>query len=130
MKLGEWIKEYRTRHGMSMQDMANVCGLSKAYISMLERGINPTTQKPVSPTLQAFEKIAVATGQDVDSLLKILDDEQPITLNPSTVKFSNEEKNLIYTYRELNDADKNIILRLLEGLNFSRTSAEIKTAAI
>ena len=40
-KLGEWIKRYRLKHGMSMQDMANVCGFSKAYISMLEKGINP-----------------------------------------------------------------------------------------
>lgn len=125
MKLGEWIKEYRTRHGMSMKDMANVCGLSKAYISMLERGINPTTKKPVSPTIQAFEKIAGATGQDVDSLLKILDDEQSITLNHSTIKFSNDEKKLIYTYRELNDTYKNIILRLIEGLSVSRTSMKM-----
>ena len=80
MKLGEWLKKYRTEHQMSMQEMADACGFSKAYVSLLEKGINPTTKKPFSPTIQTFEKIARATGQDVDSLLKILDSEQPVTL--------------------------------------------------
>ena len=66
---------------------------------MLEKGINPSTNKTVSPTMQAFQKIARATGQDVDSLLKILDDEQPITIKPSAKKFSDEETKLIDGYR-------------------------------
>lgn len=56
MRLGDWIKKYRIEHDMSMKDMANICGFSKAYISMLEKGINPSTNKPVSPTIQAFKK--------------------------------------------------------------------------
>lgn len=72
MKLGEWIAIYRARNNLTMQNMADACGFSKAYI-MLEKEINPTTGKPVSSTIQTFEKIARATGQDLDSLLKILD---------------------------------------------------------
>lgn len=116
MRLGEWIKDYRTRHSMSLQDMANVCGLSKAYIAMLEKGTNPTTNKPVSPTMQAFEKIAVATGQDVDSLLKILDGERPITLNSSGEKFSDDERNLVYSYRDLNRDGRNLLFEILNSL--------------
>lgn len=119
MKLGEWISEYRKRHKLSLQDMANICGFSKAYIAMLEKGINPKTNKPVSPTLQALEKIAVATGQDVDSLLKILDGEQPITISPLK-KISDDETKLIHGYRELNDADKNFILGMIGRLSFGR----------
>ena len=26
MKLGEYLKKYRSEHGMSMQEMADVCG--------------------------------------------------------------------------------------------------------
>ena len=80
MTLGDWIKKYRAEHHLSMQDMANACGFSKAYIGQLEKGVNPSTGKPISPTLQTFEKIAKAVGLDVDTLIKSLDDNQPVTI--------------------------------------------------
>ena len=130
MRLGEWIKNYRLEHDMSMQDMANICGFSKAYISMLEKGINPSTNKPVSPTMQAFKKIAKATGQDVDSLLTILDDEQPITIKPSAKNFSDEETKLIDGYRALDTTNKNLILSLIGQLNVARASIPTTTLAM
>ena len=81
MKIGEWLKTYREQHGLSMQALADLCGFSKAYINVLEKGVNPKTGKSISPTMQTFEKIARATKTDVDTLLKILDGDQPITLN-------------------------------------------------
>ena len=114
MKLGEWLKRYRIAHKMSMQEMADICGFSKAYVSLLEKGINPTTNKPFSPTIQTFEKIARATGQDVDSLLKILDDEQLITIKPSSSSFSEEEKKLVDGYRNLNFDNRRMIDSLME----------------
>ena len=81
MKVGEWLKLYREQHNLSMQALADLCGFSKAYINVLEKGINPKTGKPISPTMQTFEKIARGTKTDVDTLLKILDGDQPITVN-------------------------------------------------
>ena len=81
MKIGEWLKTYRDQHGLSMQALADLCGFSKAYINVLEKGVNPKTGKSMSPTMQTFQKIARATKTDVDTLLKILDGDQPITLN-------------------------------------------------
>lgn len=130
MKLGEWIKSYRFQHNLSMQDMADICGFSKAYISMLEKGINPSTNKPVSPTIQAFEKIAKATGQDVDSLLRILDDEQPITIRPPVKKFSDEETKLIDAYRKLDAEDKNFVMGMIGRLNFARASTPTTALAM
>lgn len=83
MKLGEWLKAYREEHGLSMRAMADLCGFSKAYINILEKGINPKTGKPISPTMQAFKKIAEATQIDIDSLFRILGNNQPITI-PTT----------------------------------------------
>ena len=40
--------------------------------------------------------------------------------------FNDDEKKLVESYRELNDADKNFILGMISRLNFNRTSAEIK----
>ena len=83
MQLGEWINTYRTEHGLSMQAFADLCGFSKAYIGQLEKGINPKTQKRISPTMQTFSKIAKGTGLTVDELLGILDDNQPISIGRS-----------------------------------------------
>lgn len=86
MTLGEWIKNYRDTHSLSMQDMADMCGFSKAYIGQLEKGVNPSTGKPISPTIQAFDKIARAVGLDLDAFLKELDGTQLATLLPDKKK--------------------------------------------
>ena len=121
MKLGEWLKEYRMEHGLSMQSFADACGFSKAYVSMLEKGVNPTTNKPVSPTMQTFEKIAKATSQDVDTLLKILDDEQLITIKP--FKLDEQKTELINGYDKLNDEGQKMLLGILSSLQQSHAKA-------
>lgn len=45
MSLGNIIKNYREVNRMSMDDFSRVSGISKAYISMLEKNINPRTGK-------------------------------------------------------------------------------------
>ncbi|MBQ6976335.1 MAG: helix-turn-helix transcriptional regulator [Selenomonadaceae bacterium] len=118
MRLGEWLKEYRRIHKMTMKEMANACGFSKSYVNLLEKGINPTTQKPVSPTMQTVKKIAEATGQDVDSFVKILDDEQPVTISPTIIKVNEEEIRLLKGYRKLSDESKELVMRMIGQLNF------------
>ena len=71
------VKNVSTKHNMTMQDLADACAFSKSYIGALEKGINPSTGKPYSPTIQTFEKIAKGTGQDLNSLLKNLDGDPP-----------------------------------------------------
>lgn len=95
MKIGEWLKAYREQHGLSMRAMADLCGFSKAYINILEKGVNPKTGKPISPTMQAFEKIARATKTDIDTLFKILDSDQPVTLQKQK-EYSDTFKRPVY----------------------------------
>lgn len=64
-----------------MQEFADICGFSKAYIGLLEKGINPKTNRPMSPTMETFKKIAKGVGIDVNNLLSILDKDQLITVN-------------------------------------------------
>lgn len=85
MKLGEWIKNYRVKNDYSMQTFADKCGFSKAYVAILENGINPSTGKPVSPTIQIFKKIADATLQDVNEFISLLDRDQPVTISPAVI---------------------------------------------
>ena len=123
MKLGEWMKMYRARNNMTMQDLAKACGFSKAYIGALEKGINPSTGKPYSPTIQTFEKIAKGTGQDLDSLLKALDGDQPITLNAPPKSLSDEQENILKAYDELNSEGRRDFWSYLEFLKYKYTPA-------
>lgn len=81
MLLGDIIKKYRSEHNMSMQNFADLIKSSKSYVSMLEKNSNPSTGKPISPSLETLKLIADAMNVDIDYLLKMLDDNQEILLN-------------------------------------------------
>lgn len=112
MKIGDWVKNYRKEHGLSMQVFGDMCGLSKAYISILEKGINPTTNKPFAPTIQTLKKIADVTNTDFEILLHLLDGDQPVTVNSTystkvaVSHIPQDEKKLIASYRRLNNLGK------------------------
>ena len=74
MTLGEYIIKYRSDHGLSQRQFARMTGLSNSYISMIERDCNPSSGKPITPTMAAFRSIAAAMGMSVDELFAIIDD--------------------------------------------------------
>lgn len=86
MFIGQFIKEYRSNHGLSMQDFADLTGLSKAYIGMLEKIYNPKTNQPISPSLDKLNLIATGIGLSLDDLLKELDGNQPVIVTTSKHK--------------------------------------------
>lgn len=81
MLLGDIIKQYRTLHQLSLQDFANLIGSSRSYIHMLEKNINPTTNKPINPSIETLKLLAQAMNMDLDYLLKLLNDNQTIYLD-------------------------------------------------
>lgn len=104
---------------MTMQGLAVACGFRKAYIGALEKGINPSTGKPYSPTIQIFEKIAKGKGQDLDSLLKSLDGDQLIRLNATSyIELSDEQINVLKAFNELNSEGRRDFWSYLDYLKF------------
>lgn len=81
MKLKDILKTYRESHGLSMRDFARKCGLSNAYISILESGIHPRTGKALTPTFHTLSKIATAMGMRVDDLFAMLNSDEMISLS-------------------------------------------------
>lgn len=79
MKLGDLIREYREQHDLSQRQFAMSCGLSNGYISMLEKGKNPKTNRPVTPTLQQLKKLADGMGTTMMDMLERVDD-MPVDL--------------------------------------------------
>ncbi len=86
MLLGEIIKQYRSEHKMSMQTFADLIHSSKSYISMIEKNFNPATGKPINPSLETLKLISEAIHIDIDTLLKMLDNDQEIILNEDKYK--------------------------------------------
>lgn len=86
MYIGDFIKKYRQEHNMSMQEFANVTGLSKAYVGMLEKIYNPKTNQPISPSIDKLNQIAKGVGITLDDLLQQLDGSQPVVITPKPKK--------------------------------------------
>ncbi len=80
MILGDFIKNYRREHGCSMEQFAKMTGLSKAYISILERNVNPVNGKPVIPSLETIKAVAQAINMDFNEVIAMLDGNQPVSL--------------------------------------------------
>ena len=70
-KMGLIIAKYRKKNKLTVRQFASKCGLSKAYISLLENG-RAGSDKPPSPSLSAVLAIAEAMEMDASDLLKKL----------------------------------------------------------
>ena len=116
MELKTFINSYRTEHNLTMEQFAKSASLSKGYISMLEKGYNPQTGKKIIPSISALNNIAIATGTDLDHLLKIIDDIEVSLDSPAQdLIISNpQEEQLIIGYRNLTTANQKEFLAYLD----------------
>lgn len=80
MILGDLIKRYRTENHMSMDQFAQRSGLSKAYVSILERNYNPVNGKHIVPSLETIKAVASVIGIDFNDVISMLDGNQPVAL--------------------------------------------------
>nr|DAR05173.1 MAG TPA: Repressor protein CI [Caudoviricetes sp.] len=96
MKLGDKIKQFRLEKKLTMQQLADLSGKSKGYISMLEKGINPQTQKPIEPSLEAIQSIAKSLNVDLEDLISDTEDviRLPKLNNPLVEKIANTVRKL------------------------------------
>ena len=90
MTLGDFIKKYRNEHDLSQRQFANQCGLSNGYVSMLEKGKNHHTGKPVSPSIDQYFKLAKGMRITLQELMDSIDDDSPISMISSHVSHSAE----------------------------------------
>ena len=109
MFLGEIVKKYRLEHKISMDEFARLSGLSKGYISMLEKNENPRTKKPISPSIDTIKQVSEVTGIDFNEIIEMLDDDLELILNNDDHHFGQHEipsnKQTSYVaYKELKGA--------------------------
>lgn len=116
MELKTFINSYRAEHNLTMEQFAKSASLSKGYISMLEKGYNPQTGKKIIPSISALNNIAIATGTDLDHLLKIIDDIEVSLDSPAQdlIISNTQEEQLIIGYRNLTTANQKELLAYLD----------------
>ena len=71
--LGNIIKEYRELHSMSMDEFSKRSGISKAYISLLERNKHPKTGKPITPSVDTIKLASDGMNMDFNDLFNMID---------------------------------------------------------
>src|SRR3954447_25413448 len=67
------LKFLRVQSGMTLEQLATDSGLTKSYLSKLERGLS-------SPSIGAALKIADALGMTLDRLYGQQDDKEPVSI--------------------------------------------------
>lgn len=121
MKFGEIIRVFRKNNKMTMQEFADKAGLSKGYISMLEKNQHPQSQRRLVPSFETYLKVASAMNMSIDELVALLDDNETVRLNESSssaseLELTEQDEKLIATFRSLNDSQKVRLLAYLDGL--------------
>ena len=126
MCLGELRKAYRTEHKLSMDAFAGKSGLSKGYISMLEKNYNPKTKAPIIPSIDTFQKVSTAINVPFEELIRIVDKDQLINLSSNGTNTDQWQPTL--TEKDQRDIAKEVE-NLLDGLD-SRTALSFDGEAI
>lgn len=71
MTLAEFVKERRGELRISQRELAKRSGLSPTYIANIELGVNPSTGKPISPTIDAMQGLAKGLSVSYEELDRV-----------------------------------------------------------
>ena len=102
MTLGQLIYKYRTEHNLSQRKFAMKCQISNGYISMLEKGINPDTGKPVAVGIEKLKAISNAMNMTTDEVMRITDGDTQISLGKEH-EDGHDKKQLDESYVKIDD---------------------------
>lgn len=126
MYLGEIIKQFRQQHNMSMGDFAKISGISKAYVSVLERNKDPRNGKIITPSIHIIKKVSEATDIPFDDIFNQLDDDIIVSLDEIEIKKENTSQilsDIINTSAQLEEErQKNVLNYATEQLEEQNTN--------
>ena len=117
MKLGEIIKQHRTRHKLSMGDFAKLAGISKPYVSMLEANRNSRSGKPIAPSVSTLGKVAKVLHISVGDLLLMMGDEVIDVSGDNAVDAVDEQEKLLGEFQKLNLENQKLVMNMMKQLN-------------
>ena len=131
MTLGDIIKKYRTTNNLSMDAFSEKSGISKAYISLLEKNKHPKTGKSIAPSIQSIKQAADGMNMDFNVLFNMLDgdvtiqEELPLTqkdekdiakrLENTLSDLENSQNALMFSGEPLDDETRELLKASLEN---------------
>lgn len=119
MKLGNIIKKYREENSVSMRLFEEKSGLSRSYISLLERDM------VASPTYKTIGKVASGMGIPIDQLLSMLDADQEVSLSTQEeIIFQDENFTLISPTRVMKPNAEDFLASSLYSMTDEREALE------
>lgn len=101
------IREVRLEKGLTQKDLANQLNITNACVSSWETG---KTEPSIQDLIELSHKLEVS----VDYLLGNSNDFGIVDINSNTL--TENEKNIISSYRILNDENKKIIEKITKSL--------------
>lgn len=84
--LGDIIKTYREKHHLSMDAFSKRSGISKSYISFLEKNAHPGTNKPIAPSIETIKQVSDGMNLDFNTLLGMIEGNVSINRSYSTLR--------------------------------------------
>lgn len=105
MHIGMFIKKYRDDNKISMAEFAKMSGISKAYVSVLEKNKDPRNGKEIIPSIPVIKKVSNAINISFDELLESLDENQVISFKETETEkdFSTPTPKVLHIDRELHE---------------------------
>jgi transcriptional regulator with XRE-family HTH domain len=128
MLLGEIIYDYRKRNGLTMKEFSDKSGLTKGYISMLEKNYNPRSKSGITPSIATFKKAAKGMNMDFDKLISMVDN-QPVTFSAESDdthenKIDGTERALLHNYRSLDEPRKKTLFDYSTFLTYQKQAED------
>ena len=71
IEFGRIVRQTRQAAAMTVRELASRVGISYAYVSIIELGENPATNKPAKPSREIILKLARELPLDVDESLAL-----------------------------------------------------------
>lgn len=88
--LGVTLKTLRERVGISQEDLADDCGLGRAHVSIIERGLGNPQFTTISKLLARLKVDFTTFGAELDAnLRKRLEKKKPGAVNPGRTNSGN-----------------------------------------
>lgn len=95
--LGQYIKEKRREKKLSLRELEELSQISRAYLSILERGSDLRSGSPVKPTLATLQKLAKGLDLCLEELINASNSDE--LMNPAgAIPFRRENIRMLPVY--------------------------------
>lgn len=108
MKLEDRIKQLRKSHGYTMQELGDKANLTKGYISMLEKGVNPGTGREIIPSLETVQNLAFAFNLSIYEFLEGVE-------TSSKLPDLNDSDDILTLYNQLEQPRKRMVYAYIKN---------------